>query len=119
MYLTIKGKRSRSFLPYGINQKCYVSNYTIALKQSKNIQFEQERLFVGMKGRKLGKILPSMTRHGVKFLINEMAKNINQDLSSEKLRQHAIWYQISLGKRSTRVNETLWITTTRNHNEIP
>ena len=97
MYLTIKGKRSRSFF-VSDSTRSAVSNYIIALKQSKNIPFEQERLFVGMKGRKLGKILPSMTRHGVKFLINEMAKNINQDLSSEKLRQHAIWYQISQGK---------------------
>ena len=48
MYLTIKGKRSRSFF-VSDSTRSAVSNYTIALKQSKNIQFEQERLFVGMK----------------------------------------------------------------------
>ena len=97
IYLSIRGKRSRSFFLMESSGKA-ISNYLKEMENNKNITFEMQKLFIGMKGTKLGKILPSMTRHGVKFFINELSKDIHINLSAEKLRQHAIWFQVKLGK---------------------
>jgi site-specific recombinase XerD len=95
--LTVRGKRSRSFFVMDSSRRA-ISDYLVELENNKNIDFEEQKLFIGMKGIKLGKILASMTRHGVKFFINELSKDIHINLSAEKLRQHAIWFQVRQGK---------------------
>ena len=95
-YLDIRGSKQRGFFLQTPTSTA-ISNY---LKESSKLDFsfKREYLFLGFKGINLGKILPSMTRHGVKFFINELAEDISVSLSAEKLRQFAIAYHIDQGK---------------------
>jgi len=57
------------------------------------------RMFISFKGRESAVSVPTMTRHGLKFVMYELGEKIGfSSLNSELLRHHAIRYQLSLGK---------------------
>ena len=57
------------------------------------------RMFISFKGRESAVSVPTMTRHGLKFVMYELGEKIGvSSLNSELLRHHAIRYQLSSGK---------------------
>ncbi|MEY4630847.1 MAG: site-specific tyrosine recombinase XerD [Pseudomonadota bacterium] len=57
------------------------------------------RMFISFKGRESAIATPTMTRHGLKFVMYELGEKIGiSKLNSELLRHHAIRHQLSLGK---------------------
>lgn len=57
------------------------------------------RMFISFKGRESAVSVPTMTRHGLKFVMYELGEKIGvSSLNSELLRHHAIRYQLALGK---------------------
>ena len=96
LYVEIRGSKQRGFIVQkqtGEHLKDYISYL-----ERTEFSFDLDHLFLGFKGANIGKVAPSMTRHGVKFFINELSDQINEKLCAEKLRQHAIFHHISLGK---------------------
>ncbi len=57
------------------------------------------RMFISFKGRESAVSIPTMTRHGLKFVMYELGEKIGiTGLNSELLRHHAIRHQLALGK---------------------
>jgi integrase/recombinase XerD len=57
------------------------------------------RMFISFKGRESAVSVPTMTRHGLKFVMYELGEKIGvSGLNSELLRHHAIRHQLALGK---------------------
>lgn len=57
------------------------------------------RMFISFKGRESAVSTPTMTRHGLKFVMYELGDKIGVSaLNSELLRHHAIRHQLALGK---------------------
>ncbi len=57
------------------------------------------RMFISFKGRESAVSIPTMTRHGLKFVMYELGDKIGiSALNSELLRHHAIRHQLALGK---------------------
>jgi integrase/recombinase XerD len=59
----------------------------------------ENKIFIGFKGKDKLRAHPQMTRHGLKFLLYELAEKANiSHLNTENLRHHAITNMISLQK---------------------
>lgn len=64
----------------------------------------QRRVFIAFKGRDSAQPVPTMTRHGLKFIIYELGDRMGiSHLNAEILRHHAIDYQLGNGKSSDEV----------------
>lgn len=97
--LSIGGIRGRTII---------LGNETCAALDAYRTQFRQlaarrpgsvSRMFISFKGRDSAIATPTMTRHGLKFVMYELGEKVGvSGLNSELLRHHAIRYQLGLGK---------------------
>lgn len=98
-YLTIKGPRTRT-IKLAKQTKSAIESYMLALSSlQQQHELQSQQLFLALKGRDLGCILPSLTRHGLKFLLYELGLIIgHKGLNTELLRHYAIEYQLGSNK---------------------
>jgi integrase/recombinase XerD len=62
-------------------------------------QTPHQHIFIAFKGREGGSLLPSMTRHGLKFVLYELGEKIRlPTLNTELLRHYAVSHLIGLGR---------------------
>lgn len=98
-FLSVEGLRSRSI---ALSEKTirYLRSYRKAFddlvteRQLKNMK----TMFVAFQGRDEANVLPTMTRHGLKFIVYEVGEKAEiQRLNTETLRHYAIKHLISRG----------------------
>ncbi len=59
----------------------------------------ETHMFCAFKGREAATPLPSMTRHGLKFMLYEIGQSCGiEKLNTEQLRHHAVQFQLEQGK---------------------
>ncbi len=73
------------------------------------------KMFISFQGKNHTKLIPHMTRHGLKFILYEIGQMIEKThLNAENLRHHAIQYQLTQGKSPEEVRHHLGLFTRGN-----
>jgi integrase/recombinase XerD len=97
--LSIPGERSRTIV-LGLETVSIMTGYRELFRDWSSRRPEAvSRMFVSFKGRESVVAMPTMTRHGLKFVMYELGEKIGiSKLNSELLRHHAIRHQLASGK---------------------
>ena len=77
-----------------------------------------QKMFISFKGKSSISPIPSLTRHGLKFMLYELGSHLSKPkLNGEILRHHAICHQLSLGKSTEEVMKHLGLKRIGNINQ--
>lgn len=102
--LNVRGKKQR-VIDICAETGLLLSQYREELARHEDLLHRDGfHMFIGLKGKHLNVILPKLTRHGLKFLVNEVGRKAKlQGLTSEKLRHFAIERFLDLGYPTDRI----------------
>lgn len=97
--LSIPGDRGRTII-LGLETAKILDGYREMFREwSAKRPAAVSRMFISFKGRESAIATPTMTRHGLKFVMYELGEKIGiSKLNSELLRHHAIRHQLASGK---------------------
>lgn len=99
--LYIRGTRSRVLSLTSASAEA-LGTYRSHYENSKHPALQRHHenfIFCAFKGREAATPLPSMTRHGLKFLLYEIGSTCDlPHLNTEQLRHHAVRFLLALGK---------------------
>jgi integrase/recombinase XerD len=101
MTLAIPGTRARTIRLFSACRESMIRYREVhARLGSRNVtQCHDQHVFIAFKGREGGSPLPSMTRHGLKFVMYELGEKIRLPmLNTELLRHYAVNHLIGLGQ---------------------
>lgn len=97
--LRIRGYRSRTISLQAVSSQALSDYRRELVKLSKQTGKKFSRVFIAFKGRDAHTSLSQMTRHGLKFLLYELGELVGlTKLNTERLRHHAVEFQLSQGR---------------------
>lgn len=101
--LRINGTHGR-VIHLGEQTAAALRSYATEIKKEIAESGSTRRMFVGFKGRDGARILPQMTRHGLKFMLYEEGRKAGiSQLNTERLRHFSIEYQFQNGKSAEEI----------------
>lgn len=97
--LRIRGQRNRSIalqVQSAENLKAYKERFDSMIPTARKAECS---MFISFKGKDGASLIPSITRHGLKFMLYELGEKASvPHLNTELLRHHAVSFQLSLGR---------------------
>lgn len=106
--ILIRGSRKRILVLTKITMNLLNSYHSLIRFDMPQLYTPEHQVFVGFKGNHKLSLLPSLTRHGLKFLLYEIGEKFSLDhINCEILRNHAISYHSQHGKSAEEIQEML------------